>query len=131
MKGMLAGALLGAVCVAPALARGDAIPELDYTSTCRATPPVAMDQKATFTSCLNSEKQAKKDLPAQWSRSKAEWRASCVKQTTLGGLSSYVELLTCLEMHDPNPPSLNRPGVGSKAAPDVGSPAQRGAVVPK
>ena len=122
-------ASLAPVALAPALALDRAIPNLDYTSTCRATPPVAMDQKQTFDSCINDEKQAKKDLPAEWGRSKAEWRESCVRQTTLGGLASYVELITCLEMHDPNPPSLNRPGVSLPGASTTGSssPAQPGA----
>ena len=87
------------------------IPTLDYLSTCKSTPPVAMDQQQTLNSCLNDEKQAKSDLPKQWERSKSEWRSSCLRQTTLGGLASYVELITCLEMHDPNPPSLNRPAL--------------------
>ena len=91
------------------------IPNLDYTSTCKSTPPVAMDQQQTLNSCLNDEKQAKSDLPKQWERSKPEWRSSCLRQTTLGGLASYVELITCLEMHDPNPPSLNRPSLTQPA----------------
>jgi hypothetical protein len=122
----LAGAL-------PAWALDRAVPNLDYVSTCKATPPVAMDQKQTYESCINDEKQAKKDLPAQWNRSKAEWRQSCLTETTLGGLASYVELLTCLEMHDPNPPSLQRSGASlgtvtppaGGVTPDVGSPLQR------
>lgn len=99
------------------------IPELDYASTCKATPPVAMDQKQTLNSCLTDEKRAKADLPKQWDRSKPEWKTSCLRQTTLGNLPSYVELITCLEMHDPNPPSLNRPGVGTPAPPGKTSPA--------
>ena len=105
------------------------IPELNYTATCKATPPVAMDQQQTLNSCLNDEKQAKTDLPKQWARSKQEWRSSCLRQTTLGGLASYVELITCLEMHDPNPPSLNRPSMTQPAtAPNTTS---KGTVLPQ
>lgn len=111
------GLALGLVLASGATAWADrevgAIPNLDYASTCRETPPVAMDRKQQLQSCLNDEKQAKADLPAQWKRSKPQWRESCLRQTTLGGLASYVELLTCLEMHDPNPPSLNRPAAQS------------------
>ena len=109
-----------AVPVGAAPRNSGGIPELDYGSTCRETPPVAMDRQQTLTSCLNDEKQAKADLPKQWSRSKQEWKSSCLRQTTLGGLPSYVELITCLEMHDPNPPSLNRPGM---TAPSSGPPS--------
>ena len=105
--------------------RAGGIPQLDYAKTCRETPPVAMDRKQQLQSCLNDEKQAKLDLPAQWQRSKAEWRSSCLRQTTLGGLASYVELLTCLEMHDPNPPSLNR-----QSAAQPGSASPKGRVAP-
>jgi hypothetical protein len=154
MKRFGLAVVVTAVAATPAAARdrnAGGIPELDYVSTCKATPPVAMDREAQLKSCLNDEKQAKADLPKQWQRSKAEWRSSCLRQTTLGGLASYVELITCLEMHDPNPPSLNRPGVTAPAAaaaatpgatppatatpgagikPDIGSPLQRG-VVPR
>ena len=107
----------------------DGIPEIDFARTCRETPPVAMDRKQQQESCLSDERQAKTDLPAQWRRSKAEWRSSCVRQTTLGGLASYVELLTCLEMHDPNPPSINRPGTTTPTRAPAGmSPAATPAV---
>ncbi len=118
------GLALGLVvaCGSTALADREvgAIPNLDYASTCRETPPVAMDRKQQLESCLNDEKQAKADLPAQWKRSKPQWRESCLRQTTLGGLASYVELLTCLEMHDPNPPSLTRPGTAQSGSPPPG-----------
>ncbi len=117
--------------IADAKQRGEyagGIPQLDYVSTCKATPPVAMDQQQTLNSCLNDEKQAKADLPKQWERSKQEWRSSCLRQTTLGGLASYVELITCLEMHDPNPPSLNRPSMTQPAS--VPNTTSTGAVQP-
>lgn len=120
-------ALCGAVSSAPSpvWARGEGVPNLDYASTCRATPLVASDREQQLKSCLNDEKRAKDELPQQWARSKAEWRESCLRQTTLGGLASYVELITCLEMHDPNPPSLNRPGVPGKPG-DAGKPGAAG-----
>lgn len=146
---LLATSVLAGAQAAPRNRAPGAIPELDYVSTCKATPPVAMDRDAQLKSCLNDEKQAKADLPKQWERSKSEWRSSCVRQTTLGGLASYVELITCLEMHDPNPPSLKRPSLSGvppaplppSAAPDpsltggtsgsvkapIGSPRPRGA----
>ena len=120
MKGLGLAFLLivagGATAIAQRGSTGG-IPDFDYAKTCRETPPVAMDRKQQLESCLNDEKQAKADLPTQWQRTNAEWRNSCVRQTTLGGLASYVELLTCLEMHDPNPPSINRQGVTAPPPP--------------
>ena len=42
--------------------------------------------------------QARDKLAQDWGRYSAGQRAHCVRLSTLGGLPSYVELLTCLEL---------------------------------
>ena len=48
--------------------------------------------------CLQSEKQVREDLVKQWSSFSAADKTACIQEATMGGDSSYTELLTCLEM---------------------------------
>lgn len=48
--------------------------------------------------CIRSENEVRQDLVKQWSSFSAADRAACVSEATMGGDSSYTELLTCLEM---------------------------------
>ena len=77
------------------------VPRFDYQHTCRDTPPVAMDKKATYDQCLADEKQARDQLGRTWSKAPPRAREQCATLTQLGGQSSYVELITCLEMESP------------------------------
>ncbi len=86
------------------------IPKFDYARTCRDTPPVAMDQKATFKQCMADEESARDSLPQAWAHASAGARQQCSAMTQMGGQPSYVELLTCLEMENPK----------TRTAPDVG-----------
>lgn len=91
-------------------ARAVDIPRIDFQRTCRDTPPVAMDKKATFEQCMADEKQARDQLSGAWGRSSAKARQQCSAMTQLGGQSSYVELITCLEME--NPDVVSQPAAG-------------------
>jgi hypothetical protein len=48
--------------------------------------------------CLESEKQVREELVKQWSSFPAADKSACIREATMGGNSSYTELLTCLEM---------------------------------
>src|ERR1700709_1615236 len=48
--------------------------------------------------CMQEEQGARDSLVKQWGNFAAADRRSCTDMATLGGLPSYVELLTCLEM---------------------------------
>jgi hypothetical protein len=75
-------------------------PKLAVEATCRATPAVSLDQQATYDNCMRSENAARDRLNTSWGKMRAEWRSACLKTTTLGGIPSYVELLTCVEMRE-------------------------------
>ena len=98
MKALSAAALF--LLAALPVAAGD-IPRIDFERTCRDTPPVAMDKKATFDQCMADEKQARDQLSGTWAHASAKARQQCSAMTQLGGQSSYVELITCLEMENP------------------------------
>ena len=110
----------------------DTVPTLNVQATCRATPAVTLDQQGTYDNCMRSENAARDRLAKTWGKMRADWRSTCLKTTTLGGIPSYVELLTCVEMREAaangqsGPPSGSMTGgrsvgVGS-GSPLIGSP---------
>jgi hypothetical protein len=48
--------------------------------------------------CLNTEQEVRANLVKTWGIFGAAEKAHCVTETSMGGESSYTELLTCLEM---------------------------------
>jgi hypothetical protein len=119
--------ILGVLIVSANLAVAEA-PRLNVQATCRQTPSVNLDQQATYDNCMRSENAARDKLRQAWDNMRADWRSTCLKTTTLGGIPSYVELLTCVEMREAaangqsGPPSGSMTtGVGS-GSPNISSP---------
>lgn len=48
--------------------------------------------------CLDSERETREQVIKEWSTFSAADRRHCIAEATMGGDSSYTELLTCLEM---------------------------------
>jgi len=48
--------------------------------------------------CLDSERETREELVKKWPTFSAADRRHCINEATMGGDSSYTELLTCLEM---------------------------------
>jgi hypothetical protein len=48
--------------------------------------------------CLDSEKAIRDEIVKEWSSFSAADKSACTNEATMGGDSSYTELLTCLEM---------------------------------
>lgn len=48
--------------------------------------------------CLDSERETREQVVKQWSTFSAADRRHCIAEASMGGDSSYTELLTCLEM---------------------------------
>ena len=48
--------------------------------------------------CLDSEQAIRDELVKQWSSFAASDKTACTNEATMGGDSSYTELLTCLEI---------------------------------
>ena len=86
------------------VATGDRAPQLDVNPVCKGIaeqggvtfrdPAVAQEKK----NCIESEQVVREQVIKQWSSFVPADRTHCVNETTMGGLSSYTELLTCLEM---------------------------------
>jgi hypothetical protein len=128
--------LILAFAALPACAALADAPTLNVQATCRATPAVNLDQQATYDNCMRSENAARDRLNKTWGKMRADWRSTCLKTTTLGGIPSYVELLTCVEMREAAANGQSGAPVGSMtsgrsagagSAP-VGSPVPPGAM---
>jgi hypothetical protein len=86
------------------VAAGDRVPQLDVEPVCKGIaeqggvtfrdPAVPQEKK----NCIESEQAVREQLVKQWSSFSADDRTHCINETTMGGESSYTELLTCLEM---------------------------------
>jgi hypothetical protein len=82
----------------------DSVPNLNIEQVCEGIaqqggvtfrdPAIAQEKK----NCLESEQQIRQELVKQWSSFIAADKVHCVNEATMGGDSSYTELLTCLEM---------------------------------
>jgi hypothetical protein len=80
------------------------VPQLDVEPVCKGIaeqggvtfqdPAVPQEKK----NCIESEQAVREQLVRQWSGFSAGDRTHCINETTMGGESSYTELLTCLEM---------------------------------
>jgi hypothetical protein len=94
---------LGAQLLMP-VAAGDGVPNLNVEQVCEGIakqggvtfhdPAIAQEKK----NCLDSEQAIRDELIKQWSSFSANDRTHCVNESTMGGDSSYTELITCLEM---------------------------------
>src|SRR5947199_6046956 len=73
------------------------VPKLDVSKTCR---PIAGDVSLQINTdrCFKSEQAARDQLNKEWASFPAANRGLCTQTATMGGMPSYVALITCLEM---------------------------------
>jgi hypothetical protein len=83
-------------------AQGDAYPKLDVAPLCRGI--VAQSdlqegfQTVTFEQCMKDEQDDRNEMIKEWSTFSAADKSHCIAEATMGGESSYTDLITCLEM---------------------------------
>ncbi|MGY8666724.1 hypothetical protein Q3C01_30820 [Bradyrhizobium sp. UFLA05-109] len=95
---LLALSLLGQ----PTVAISDRVPILNVEALCR---DVSADDKASGLAlaqdageCMRDERIAQQQLSSTWLTVPAPRRETCEGEATAGGIQSYVDLLTCLQM---------------------------------
>jgi hypothetical protein len=97
---LLSMALLGSNLV-PA---SDKVPELRVEALCQSTvatdKAMGLDEAQSFGDCMRDETTAQTQLRPLWSSTSASVRDSCEGEATSGGIQSYVDLLTCIQMTD-------------------------------
>lgn len=122
---MIADPLMLALAGHLVIAVAEKVPALNVEPSCRGSAQVAVrkadGQMPTAAeireTCLNKEHEARDKLKEQWTQFTSEHRASCTRSTAAGGLPSYIELLTCLEISEqarklPDEPLRGTTGVG-------------------
>jgi hypothetical protein len=68
------------------------MPKFDIAATCRGSGAVE-----TIAQCTQDEQTARNQLAKLWPEFKQTDESRCVQIVTTGGVSGYVELLTCLQ----------------------------------
>ena len=76
------------------IAVSDTVPKFDIVRECRFEG----GSTAELDRCSQDETEALEQLKANWAQFTGVDESSCVGAATIGGVASYVELLTCLEM---------------------------------
>jgi hypothetical protein len=73
------------------------VPELDVAPSCRDAGTLGDSLDTTFKQCMDDEQSALNELKTKWSQFRSNERESCLAaEGDVAGLSSYVELLECL-----------------------------------
>lgn len=76
----------------------DRVPDLDTNPACNGVEEMGAGTGRDKQSCMREENAAREQLGREWSAYSAEDRVHCTRSTAMGGVPSYVELQTCLEM---------------------------------
>jgi len=98
-----AGSIFALALAMPA-ARADDVPVLHVEQICHGIVNqagdslTAGDPKVAFSQCMDAEQKDRETLVKEWPTFAADDKRHCTAETTMGGESSYTELVTCLEM---------------------------------
>lgn len=75
----------------------DPVPNFNVEPHCREVAAMAAPVGDPAI-CLRQENDARDALARQWAQFPPDDQALCLRRATLGGVPSYVALLTCLEL---------------------------------
>lgn len=96
---LLSLAMIGSPLIATA---SDGVPHLNVEATCKGTVAVdkSMDLASpqSYEACMRDETNAQQQLGPIWSTTPATVRSQCYSEAVAGGIESYVDLLSCIQM---------------------------------
>jgi hypothetical protein len=72
----------------------DALPKFDIARECQ----FEAGSKEELDRCVTDETQAREQLQTEWAQFTPSAKTQCNQESGVGGIFSYVELQTCLEM---------------------------------
>ena len=97
-----AGVVLAMLALSGSPARADQYPTLNVTQVCHGITDQSELQEGlrsvTFDECVKAEQGDRETMIKEWSTFSSSDRTLCIAEATMGGESSYTDLLTCLEM---------------------------------
>jgi hypothetical protein len=77
---------------------GSGIPVFNYEPSCKAALKAGAIQGRNDEACFRDEEAARSTLEKQWTGFTSEQKSLCDRLKNAGGMPSYVEYLTCLEI---------------------------------
>jgi hypothetical protein len=79
---------------------GGGVPVLDVEANCKATQEIdkSLTEAQSFNACMLDEKTAQEQLGPIWSGTPADVRTQCYGEAVAGGIESYVDMLSCIQM---------------------------------
>jgi hypothetical protein len=101
---LLVNASFALLLTSGSIVLSDEIPNLDLQPVCKGIAQLASDPgerggpDLKFNQCIKSEQLIRDNLAQQWSTFASSDREKCVQDTMGGGLPSYSDLLTCLQL---------------------------------
>lgn len=81
------------------LAVEDSVPVFDVKKICQGPAIESAFAGRNADTCIQSENAARDQLKKSWGEFPAKDRVGCIATAKIGGLPSYVELITCLEIN--------------------------------
>ncbi len=94
--------LAAVVAAAISSARSDEYPVLNVAPLCHGITDQSTLQEGlgavTFDQCMKAEQADRESMIKEWSTFSSDDKRHCIAEATMGGESSYTDLLTCLEM---------------------------------
>jgi len=94
--------ILAALGLSASPTRSDEYPTLNVAPVCHGITdqPDLQEglRKVSFDQCIQAEQLDRETMIKEWSTFSADDRRHCIAEATMGGESSYTELVTCLEM---------------------------------
>lgn len=103
-RGIWIGALTLVAVTAETMssARSDDVPTLNVSPLChQLTDKSAFAEglaSITYDQCMEAEQTDRQTIIKEWSTFSGDDKKHCTSESTMGGESSYTEMLTCLEM---------------------------------
>ena len=104
----------------------ETVPKFDIARECRLEGGSTPD----LNRCSRDEAAALERLKTEWAQLVGAEKKTCMVEMTIGGFSSYVELLTCLEMaRDVASPNTNPENPPAKSGSRLKQPGRTGVTV--
>jgi hypothetical protein len=105
MHSFLTRCIAAVFLVMPILpAQSDELPVLNVLPLCRgivsqgADPLQAGERSVSVKQCMDAEQDDRATMKNEWPTFSATDKRHCIAEATMGGESSYTDLVTCLEM---------------------------------
>jgi hypothetical protein len=95
---LVAGAFVSLALGAVPARAADKFPNFNVEHNCKVETSETSGVGETQESCINDELRARHELEPNWAKFPKADQVTCVRETSLDGTPSYVELQICLEM---------------------------------